>query len=138
MLEISKVYKPKNSRYKKLKEDLVINAKNLYDGREMVINAFKDKILPFYSGNYYDLKEEISETDSDNEEYEELYKNVLNVDNKLDPALIRKYFNKGSLLELFKYLKPSCNSVINDAKRVMIEINLSDLKKDIEKSLMKK
>ena len=104
----------------------------------MVVNAFKDKIFPFSSGNYYDLKEEISETDSNNEEYEELYKNDLNVDNKLDPALIRKYFNKGSLSQLLKYLKRSCNSIINDAKRVMIEINLSHLKKDIEKSLMKK
>ena len=56
----------------------------------------------------------------------------MNVDNKLDPALIRKYFNKGLLLELFKYLKPSCSSVINGTKRVVIETNLLDLKKDIK------
>ena len=47
------MYKPTKDSNKKLKDDLVINAKTFYDGREMVVNAFKDKIFPFYSGNCY-------------------------------------------------------------------------------------
>ena len=44
MLEIIKPYRPKkDSKYKKIKDDLVINAQKFYDRREMIINAFKDK-----------------------------------------------------------------------------------------------
>ena len=44
-LRALKEYNPrKDFKYKKLKDDLVINAQNFYDGREMVINKFEDKI----------------------------------------------------------------------------------------------
>ena len=47
MLEILKECTPrKDSKYKKLKDDLLINAQNFNDGREIIINAFKDKIFP--------------------------------------------------------------------------------------------
>ena len=46
MLKIFKKYRPrKDFMYKKLKDDLVINVKNFHDGREMIIDAFKDKIF---------------------------------------------------------------------------------------------
>ena len=55
MIEILKVYRPKkDSKHYGLKQDLVINAQNFYDGREMIINAFKNKLFPFCSGNYYE------------------------------------------------------------------------------------
>ena len=38
------------------KGDLVINAQNFYDGREMIVSAFKNKTFPFYSGNYYEQR----------------------------------------------------------------------------------
>ena len=64
MIEILKVYRPtKYSKYYGLKQDLVINAQNFYDGREMIINAFKNKLFPFYSGSYYEeFKAESSES----------------------------------------------------------------------------
>ena len=40
-------YRPRNSDYKTKREHLLNNAKKFYDGREMIINAFKDKIFPF-------------------------------------------------------------------------------------------
>ena len=46
MLDELKKYNPRNSEYRNGKENLLINAKKIYDGREMIINAFKDKILP--------------------------------------------------------------------------------------------
>ena len=52
MIKILKVYRPrKDSKYYELKQDLVINAQIFYDGREMIIEAFKNKPFPFYSGN---------------------------------------------------------------------------------------
>ena len=54
MLEILKKYKPRNDfKYKKLKDDLAINVQNFYDGREMIINAFKDKIFPLNDTSNY-------------------------------------------------------------------------------------
>ena len=38
----------------------------MHDGREMIVNAFENKVFPFYSGSYYyDLgEEETSESDT--------------------------------------------------------------------------
>ena len=47
VLKILKIYNPrKNSKYKKEKQDLLINSQNFFDGREMIIKAFKDEIFP--------------------------------------------------------------------------------------------
>ena len=52
--ELLKNYKPrKNSKYYKLKDDLLINAQNFYDGRKMIIEVFKNKILPLSNSDYY-------------------------------------------------------------------------------------
>ena len=143
MIRILKAYKPrKDSKYYKLKQDYLINAQNFYDGREMIIKAFKNKIFPLSNPDCY--LEYVSEEDispkssisSDSESlsnnaYNDLYENILNVEQKLNHELIRKYFKKGSLLELFKYLKLSNNKVINSSKEAVIEFNLLKLKYDI-------
>ena len=41
-----KNYKSKKTKYKENKEKLLINAQNFYDGRDMIIKAFKNKIFP--------------------------------------------------------------------------------------------
>ena len=46
MLDELKKYNPRNSKYRKCKENPLINAQNFYDGRKIIINAFKDKIFP--------------------------------------------------------------------------------------------
>ena len=54
-----KKYRPRNTDKIDERKNLLINAQNFYDGRKMIIQAFKNKIFPFYSGNYYhDLGEE--------------------------------------------------------------------------------
>ena len=128
MIDILKKYKPrKDSKYYKLKQDLLINAKNLYDRRDMIIKAFKGKIFPLSKPHYYPeyvSEEDISSksnisSDSEDEllkQYDELYKATSNVDNKLDSELIRKYFNKGSLLELFNFLRYSQSKAIGGGK----------------------
>ena len=102
----------------------------------MISKAFKDKIFPLSDpGNYpqYYSRDELSESDNEEDELlkNTLYKEISNVDNKLDHKLILKYFHEKSLLELFKYLRSSYKRIINDAKMTVIETNLIDLKKDI-------
>ena len=107
----------------------------------MIIEAFKNKIFPLSQSHYYPeyasekdtLSRSSISSDSEDElfkQYDELCKAIFNVDNKVDSELIRKYFNKGSLLELFKFLRYSQNKATGDAKQALIEVNLSDLKKD--------
>ena len=46
MFKFLKNYKPrKDSKYNKRKEYLLINAKKFYDGRGMIIKAFKEKLF---------------------------------------------------------------------------------------------
>ena len=46
MNKILKAYRPrKDSKYYGLKQDLVINAQNFYNGREIINEAFKNKIF---------------------------------------------------------------------------------------------
>ena len=45
-LAVLERYIPSNSNYIKIRENLLNNAKKFYDGREMIINAFGDKIFP--------------------------------------------------------------------------------------------
>ena len=108
----------------------------------MIIEAFKNKIFPLSKSHYYPeyvSEEDISSPKSSissgsedefSKQYDELYKAISNVDNKLDSELIRKYFNKGSLLELFKFLRYSQSKATDGAKQALIKVKLSDLKKD--------
>ena len=107
----------------------------------MIIEAFKNKIFLLSQSHYYPeyasekdtLSRSSISSDSEDElfkQYDELCKAIFNVDNKVDSELIRKYFNKGSLLVLFKFLRYSQNKATGDAKQALIEVNLSDLKKD--------
>ena len=75
----------------------------------MIINAFKDKTFPFYDLNDYPPEKDTSEVSSDDDDElidNKLDKEVSKIDTKLDHELIKKYFRKESLLNLFKYLKP--------------------------------
>ena len=67
MIKMLKNYRPRTIDNKKKKDALVINAQNFYDGREMIIEAFKNKLFPFYSGNYYHDLGEVETSESDNE-----------------------------------------------------------------------
>ena len=54
MYKFFKEYKPrKDSKYNKLKEDHFVNAKNLYDVREIIIKAFRDKLFPLSGASNY-------------------------------------------------------------------------------------
>ena len=105
MTDILKTYRPrKDSKYYKLKQDLLINEQNFYDGREMIVNTFKNKIFPLKyparfpeCGSEKDTLSRRSISSDSEDELSKLYEAIPNVGNKLDSELIKKYFNKGSL-----------------------------------------
>ena len=77
----------------------------------MIINAFKNKLFPLYSGSYYEeFKEESLESEG---EYEKPKDETLDIgtseqitmlDKFYGPDLIDKYFNKKSLIEVINTL----------------------------------
>ena len=143
MIKILKTYNPRDSKFKEKKTNLLINAQNFYDRREMIISALKNKIFPlkdpvnfpdYFSEKDISPKSSINSDSEDelSQQYDKLYEEIFNVDNKLDSPLIRKYFNKRYLLELFKYLRHSRTKTIDSTKQASIEAILSNFKKDIK------
>ena len=73
----------KDSKYNKLKEDLFINAKNLYDGREMIIKAFRGKLFPLSGPSNYPHYTESDSQESDSKKdkvsfTDKTYKSLMN------------------------------------------------------------
>ena len=48
MLHVLKYYSPKYDRYVTLKNNLVDNASKFHEGREKIIEEFKNGVFPFY------------------------------------------------------------------------------------------
>ena len=60
-------YGAKKPKYTTAKNNILINAKNFYDGKEMVINAFKNKIFPLSPDD--DFSGEGRDEDESDEEF---------------------------------------------------------------------
>ena len=87
----------------KVKNDTLTSAQNLYDGREMIVNAFKNKLFPLLSGIFYeDFKEEkLSESEGEDEIPNiDTFEQVTKFDEFYGPDLINKYFIENSLIKL--------------------------------------
>ena len=123
-------YVPKKEKYISTRTNLLINTKIINEGEQMIINAFKNEIFPMAPTGFEDDVDEdellrkrhekdrrLSTIEEEGPE-DELYKEIFNVDNKLDSALIRKYFNKGSVLELFNSLRYSQIKDIDGANKL--------------------
>ena len=54
MLHLLKKYSPNHDKYATLKNNLVDNASKFYEGREKIIEGFKNEVFPFY----YDREDE--------------------------------------------------------------------------------
>ena len=86
-LENLKKYDPTTEKNISKKESFVNNIQNFYDGREMVIKAFKNKIIPLVDGSYFQYHEEV---DTDWIEKPEEFNNL------------KKYSHQGLMLILTK------------------------------------
>ena len=106
-IEELKKYRPRTKDNTDIKNNLLTNAQNFYDGREMIINAFKKKLFPFYSGNFYEeFKEESSESEGEDKIPDiSTLEQIAKLDKFYGPDLISKYFIETSLTRIIKKLK---------------------------------
>ena len=76
---------------RQLKEDLLINAKTFYDGREMIIKAFRDKLFPLRDPSNYP---HYTESDSEKDKVSSTDKSCKSLTDELDeilsPGLVSK------------------------------------------------
>ena len=88
-IEELKKYRPRTENNISDKNKVLTNAQNLYDGREMIINAFKNKLFPLYSGNYYEeFKEKSSESEGEDEKPED---KTLDIDTSEQITMLDKF-----------------------------------------------
>ena len=73
----------------------------------MIIDAPKNKLFPFYSGNYYEeIKEESSESEGeDNITDISTLEQIIGIDRFYGSNLINKYFLENSLTKIINKLK---------------------------------
>ena len=69
MLHLFKKYSPKHGKYVTLKNNLIDNVTKFYEGREKIIEGFKNEIFPLY----YDKEDEEQMEFEKEEEEEEKY-----------------------------------------------------------------
>ena len=100
----------------------------------MIINVFRNKLFPLYSGNYYEeFKEESSE--DENEELKKTFEQLNELD-RVYAALIRRYFMENSSTKIIKKLKnygmdPNKLQMYNNLLN-RLNIGLQRLKDDIK------
>ena len=114
------IYKPKKEKYVSGRKSLLINAKFFYEGRQMIIDAFKNKIFPKAPSGFEDDVDEDEllkrqERDSRLSTIEEEPKDempdistleqITGLDKFYGCDLIYKYFLKNSLIKIMKKLK---------------------------------
>ena len=138
MYELLKKYKPrKDSKHNKLKEDLLINAKKFYEGREMIIKTFTDKLFPLTDPSNYP---HYTESDSERDKVsftDKTYKSLADeLDEILSPGVLSKYFENNSLNEMIEQLeyfkRLGKKSIEYKNKMATIALGFWKLKKDIK------
>ena len=102
----------------------MINAKKTYDGRETIINAFKDKIFPL--NNPSDIPQYASKEDKLNDL-------ITKYDMIINKELFRKYFYFQSLSDMQEILSKTQNTQENKKLVQVIISGLVDLNKEVKK-----
>ena len=142
ILKRLKKYAPRAENNVDDKNNVLKNAQNLYDGREMIIDAIKNKLFPLASGNYYEEVEEESSKSKDKEksEGEKIRKDnnrqINEPDKHYGSVLINKYFKEKSLMTIVNNLRnyriglPETQQEYNNLM-VNLIVGLNKLSKDI-------
>ena len=90
VISVLEGYAPRDNKYVEAKNKLLNNAKNFYEGREKIIEGFKNRVFPLYYNEIY----EQMETEREEQEKQEK-KNKKNKKNKIKNHLIQKKLLNG-------------------------------------------
>ena len=135
-------YTPRNDKYIEAKNKLLNNVKEFYEGREKIIEGFKNGIFPF---NYDEVYEEWMRYENEEEEinnirhktclidYEKLMGKIGFKESDTNSELIKKHLFVNDLGDVLKNFKKSkTNPERNKIQVGIIKNELTDLKEEIE------
>ena len=110
-------------------------AEKFYYGREMIINAFKNKIFAFYHGEsrFEDEDEDDIKEENGFIDYESLNRVIFLKEWDTNNELVRKIFIAQDLRALLEKLKKSKNAEKNKIQVSLVRSGLRDLTGEIEK-----
>ena len=132
VLNTLKKYSPKNPEHIKEKINFLDNVKSFYDGRNMIINAFKDKIFSLYHESRVEDKDDIRD-ENGLINYQKLDRLIFLKERGIDDELVRKHFLVQNLRLLLKNLEKSKNNTEKNKVQVnLIKNGLNDLKNEIK------
>ena len=128
-----KITKLKNQEKKSTTKDSALDdVKSFYDGRNMIINAFKDKIFSLYHESRVEDKDDIRD-ENGLINYQKLDRLIFLKERGIDDELVRKHFLVQNLRLLLKNLEKSKNNTEKNKVQVnLIKNGLNDLKNEIK------
>ena len=122
-------YKSTKSEYIDEQLKLLNNARKFYNGKEMIINAFKNDIFPFYhvKSEFEDENKNNIENENDFIDYKKFERLISLKKGDINDDLIRKHVQVQNLSTLFKKLlklrnKKKSNNLTNVIKSRLKEI----------------
>ena len=108
------------------------DVKSFYDGRNMIINAFKDKTFSLYHESRIEDKDDIRD-ENGLINYQKLDRLIFLKERGIDDELVRKHFLVQNLRLLLKNLEKSKNNTEKNKVQVnLIKNGLNDLKNEIK------
>ena len=115
MLHVLKEYNPKNVKYVTLKNNLLDNASKFYEGREKIIEGFKNKVFPlYYDSRYREERMKFEEKEEEKEQEEKqkptkddlitLNKHLIDEETNINEEVFKKHFNFQKPSDMFMLL----------------------------------
>ena len=135
MLHFLKKYSPKHDNYVTLKNNLVDNVSKFYEGREKIIEGFKNEVFPLYYDKEY---EEQMEFEKEEEEEEKIFnanefnKWVNKQETSMNKELFKNHFSFQTPSALLKELYKTNDKEKNRLLVSVINSGLKDLKEKIK------
>ena len=122
-------YSPRAQKYIKAKFSSLNNAKNVYKGREKIIEGLKERIFPFKSDDEFEQWTSKKPTKADANAFNEW---INKKETDINKELFKKYSSFRRPSSMVKYLYQTNDRKKNSELVSAINSGLKDLKKEIE------
>ena len=134
MLHLLKKYSPKHDKYVTLKNNLVDNVSTFYEGREKIIEGFKNEVFLLYYDEEYEgqMKFEKEEEEEKIFHVNKFNEWVNKQEIKINKELFNKLFHYQKLSALLKIIYKTNDKEKNSLLVSVINSGLKDLKKEIK------
>ena len=104
MLHVLKYYSPKYDRYVTLKNNLVDNASKFHEGKEKIIEGFKNGVFPFYYDEDDEERMKFEKEEEKESEENKFFKYIENKSKGISYDLFRRHFDFETPTQLTKKL----------------------------------